>query len=169
MSTDRSPLNPNWERASDYASALARASGHVPTDDVEWETFHTRLADRAELSLARLRYPRLARAHAGRGVELPIRPAAALAWWEHAARWSRLTVTGSIAAGVALVMIVRASPKESADAIVVSAVTAADPSDRTRAAFDSAVIGRSSAWTIDSALLPSAADLLIPLGRRARQ
>jgi hypothetical protein len=169
MSTDRSPLNPNWERASDYASALARASGHVPTDDVEWETFHTRLADRAELSLARLRYPHLARVRAGRRVELPVTPAAAHAWWEHAARWSRLTVTGSIAAGVALVMVVRASPKESPDTIVVSAVTAAEPSDRTRAAFDSAVIGRTSAWTIDSALLPSAADLLIPLGRRARQ
>ena len=33
-----------------------------------------------------------------------------------------------------------------------------------RAAFESAVVGRTGAWTIDTALMPSAADLLIPLG-----
>ena len=42
---------------------------------------------------------------------------AKVAWWEPAARWSRLVVATSVAAGIALIMVVRASPKEATDAI----------------------------------------------------
>ena len=44
------------------------------------------------------------------------------------------------------------------------ATTNVDQADGTRAAFESAVVGRAAGWTIDLALMPSAADLLIPLG-----
>ena len=86
-------------------------------------------------------------------------------WWEHAARWSRLTVSASVAAGIVLVTIVRMSPRDAIDAASESLVaTNIEPMDGTRAAFESAVVGQAGAWTIDSALMPSAADLLIPLG-----
>ena len=71
-------------------------------------------------------------------------------------------MTGSVAAGIALIMVVRASPKEAPEAVAVTTIAAA--TDAPRAAFESAVIGRTSASSMRAALLPSAADLLIPLG-----
>ena len=90
----------------------------------------------------------------------------ALTWWEHAARWSRAIVATSVAAGIALVMVVRASPKETPETVVATAVVAATASttDAPRAAFESAVIGHGSASFMSAALLPPATDLLIPLG-----
>jgi hypothetical protein len=90
----------------------------------------------------------------------------ALAWWEYAARWSRLVVAASVAASIPLIMVVRSSPKDAADTMVASATVAPEQADGTRAVFESAALGRGSKWTIDSALLPSTAELLIPLGRR---
>jgi negative regulator of sigma E activity len=147
-----------------YREALRDAGRGVPDDSVDWEAFHTRLAARAELSLARLRYPHLA---VEPQVDQPARllPLRTTRWWEHAARWSRLTVSASVAAGIVLVMVVRMSPRDATDAAPESLVaTNTEPVDGTRAAFESAVVGRTGAWTIDSALMPSAADLLIPLG-----
>jgi hypothetical protein len=153
------------EVARTYASALLHASGRVPEDAVDWDAFHTRLAARAELSLARLRYPRVAahasvRHHPAPSRERPL----SVPWWEHAARWSRLVITGSVAAGIALIMVVRTSPKDVSDTVVASS---SDQTDGRRRAFESAAIGHDSTWSIESALLPSAADLLVPLGRGA--
>jgi hypothetical protein len=147
-----------------YREALRDAGRGVPDDSVDWEAFHTRLAARAELSLARLRYPHLAgESEVDQPARLlPLRPTR---WWEHAARWSRLTVSASAAAGIVLVTVIRMSPRDATDAASASLVaTNTEPVDGTRAAFESAVVGRTGAWTIDSALMPSAADLLIPLG-----
>ncbi len=147
-----------------YREALCDAGRPVPDDTVDWEAFHIRLAARAELSLARLRYPHLAvESEVDQPARLlPLRPTR---WWEHAARWSRVTVSASVAAGIVLVTIVRMSPRDATDPAPASLVaTNTEAVDGTRAAFESAVVGRSSAWTIDSALMPSAADLLIPLG-----
>jgi len=147
-----------------YREALRDAGGGVPDDSVDWEAFHTRLAARAELSLARLRYPHLA---VEAEVDQPARllPLRTARWWEHAARWSRLTVSASVAAGIVLVMVVRMSPREATDAVAASLVaTNTEQVDGARVAFESAVVGRTGAWTIDTALMPSAADLLIPLG-----
>jgi len=149
-----------------YVTALRRVSGGIPFDDVDWAAFHERLAERAELSLARLRYPLIGQSPTECGASAATPLPVALAWWEHAARWSRLTVTGAVAASAALVMVVRATPKETADSIVASAMPASQAPDRSRAAFDSVAVGRSTAWTIESAL-PSASDLLIPLGKGA--
>jgi hypothetical protein len=150
-----------------YREALGKAGGHVPDENVDWETFHIRLAARAELPLARLRHPRRAvrveKQSAAR--QLPLR--ATTRWWEHTARWSRLTVSASVAAGVALMLVVRTSPKEATETSDTAAsivATNVDQADGTRAAFESAVVGRTAGWTIDLALMPSAADLLIPLG-----
>jgi len=151
-----------------YREALGKAGGHVPDENVDWETFHTRLAARAELPLARLRHPRCAvRVEKQSAVrQLPL--CATTRWWEHTARWSRLTVSASVAAGVALMLVVRTSPKEATEpsdtATSLVATTNVDQADGTRAAFESAVVGRTAGWTIDLALMPSAADLLIPLG-----
>jgi hypothetical protein len=163
------PMSPPDQAVMEhYREALGKAGGRVPDENVDWETFHIRLAARAELPLARLRHPRRAvrveQQPAAR--QLPLR--AATRWWEHAARWSRLTVSASVAAGVALMLVVRTSPKEMTEtsdtATSIVATTNVDQADGTRAAFESAVVGRTAGWTIDLALMPSAADLLIPLG-----
>ena len=147
-----------------YREALADASGRLPDESIDWEAFHVRLAARAELSLARLRHPQLAvesRRHSA-GQRLPFRGSG---WWVHTARWSRLTISASIAAGIALVAVIRMSPKDTSELAATGMVaTTSDQTDETRAAFESAVVGRSVTWTIDSALMPSATDLLIPLG-----
>ena len=79
-----------------YASALLQASGRVPEDAIDWDAFHTRLSARAELSLARLRYPQVAAHAPGRARSATsIDRSVALPWWAHAARWSRLVVVGS--------------------------------------------------------------------------
>jgi hypothetical protein len=160
------PIIHHADEADDqrYRDALRDAGGVVPDDSVDWEAFHTRLAARAELSLARLRYPHLA---VEAEVDQPARllPLRTTRWWEHAARWSRLTVSASVAAGIVLVMVVRMSPREATDVVSASLVaTNTEQVDGTRAAFESAVVGRTGTWTIDTALMTSAADLLIPLG-----
>ena len=52
------------------------------------------------------------------------------------------------------------------ETLVASATPIPYQVEVTRAAFESAALGRGSSWTMDSALLPSIAELLIPLGRR---
>ena len=160
-SEDRAGWDLTSDATSRYTTALREASGGVPEREVDWDGCYTRLDTRAELPLARLRYPQLAHVAPGRPERQP--DPAPLAWWEHAARWSRAIVTASVAAGIALVMVVRASPKETVE--TVAATTIAPATDGPRAAFESAVVGRSSASTMSAALLPTAADLLIPLGR----
>jgi len=165
---DRPLYDLEGEGKSVYARALTDASGPVPYERVDWDAFYARLAARAELSLARLRHPHLAppplvRATTPRAKTAP----AALTWWQYTARWSRLIVSASVAAGIALIIVVRVSPKESADAVVASAVPSTEQLDRTRAVFESAALGRGTRWTIESALLPSTAELLIPLGKGA--
>ena len=168
MSTSGRPLrHPNNEDATTYARALLDASGRVPYERVDWDVFHTRLAARAELSLARLRHPRLAPLAPGRSVVTLVNNVdVSLAWWEYAARWSRFVVSASVAAGVVLIMVVRSSPKEVVETMVASATAGPYQVEGTRAVFESAALGRGSKWTIDSALLPSVAELLVPLGRR---
>ena len=166
---DRPLYDPEGDGKSGYARALADAGGPVPYDRVDWDLFHERLAARAELSLARLRHPHVAsrplvRATIARTNAAP----AALTWWQHMARWSPLIVSASVAAGIALIMVVRASPKEAQDTMVASAAPpAVEQLDKTRAVFESAALGRGTRWTIESALLPSTAELLIPLGKGA--
>jgi hypothetical protein len=74
-------------------------------------------------------------------------------------------VPGAIAASIALVVAIRTMPKEThaPSEPKVFASTTLDP-DRSRAAFDSAVVGHASASLVAATFLPSAADLLIPLG-----
>lgn len=165
MSSDgRSPHD--GEPAVTYVVALLRESGPVPCDDIDWPAFHATLCERAELALARLRYPHVARASSARKSRPSLPPTLPIGWWEYTARWSRLTIIASAAVAAALIVVVRASPKEMTETIVATARPMTGASDRTRAAFDSAVIGRSTGWTIESAL-PSVSELLIPLGRGA--
>ena len=165
---DRPAYDADSKRARSYASALLQVSGRVPENVVNWDAFHARLAARAEISLARLRYPQVAAHRSGR----PRRAGSldhrrTVPWWEHAARWSRLVVAGSIAAGIGLIMVVRASPKEVPDTVIASAAPNSEQTERQRAAFESVALGRGTTWSIESVLLPSAADLLVPLGKGA--
>ena len=139
--------------AIELTSTLRNFSGLVPDDSVDWSAFHARLAMRAELSLARLRYPGVVVAP-GQGRTLPLRRQRAPvphAWWEHAARWSRMVIGSAVAAGVALVAVIRLTPKEMASHTVgdVAAVTNVE---QTRAAFELAVIGRDRVSPSDAAL-----------------
>ena len=166
--TDRPLYDFEGEGKSAYAQALADASGPVPYERVDWDVFHARLVARAELSLARRRHPHVAR----RPVVWTLSPGpttarAALTWWQYMARWSPLIVSASVAAGIALVMVVRASPKESAEMVVATTAPSVEQLDGTRAVFESAALGRGTRWTIESALMPSTAELLIPLGKGA--
>jgi hypothetical protein len=162
------PQDDSNQRTSTYHAALVRESGVVPADRVDWDAFHRRLAARAELSLARLRYPHLAADSDARPdtiTVLTLPSPKTHPWWEYAARWSRLTVTASVAAGIALMVIVRNSPKESIESVATNSVAISDPIlEGRRAAFDSTATGRNVSWTKESTL-PTAADLLIPLGK----
>lgn len=167
MSTpDRPSRSPKHEGTTRYSRALIEASGPVPYERVDWTEFHATLAARAELSLARLRHPHLAQHSPRRLVVALANDAPALAWWQYAARWSRLVVSASIAAGIALIMVVRSSPKDLGETVVASAAEVPYQVEGTRAVFESAALGRGSSWTMDSALLPSVSELLIPLGKR---
>ena len=151
--------------AVELTSALRNCSGPVPDDCVDWSAFHVRLAMRAELSLVRLRHPGVVVAP-GQGRTLLLRRQSApvtRAWWEHAARWSRTVVGSAVAAGVALVAVIRLTPKEMASHAAGDVVSVTDV-EQTRAAFELAVIGRDRTSLTDTALMPSAADLLIPVG-----
>jgi hypothetical protein len=149
-----------------YSRALVDASGPVPYERVDWTEFHATLSARAELSLARLRHPHLAVDPPSRLVVALAKDAPVLAWWQYAARWSRLVVSASVAAGIALVLVVRSSPKDMGETVVASAAPVPYQVEGTRAVFESAALGRGSNWTMDSALMPSIAELLIPLGKR---
>jgi len=163
--SDRARLHVVDIDAFDLTVALRAASGAVPDENVDWHAFHRRLSARAELSLARLRHP-LTAAPATTGVvrTMPIRRAhkrVQSAWWEHTARWSRLTVGSALAASVGLVAVIRLTPKNVVDQVDGSNTAQSTDVDGTRAAFESAVIGRTRVAT-DLVLMPSAAELLIP-------
>ena len=152
-----------------YDTMLRVVSGSVPDNAVNWDAFHARLSARAELSLARLRHRRpTLTAVATRVHEFPRRAPTSpqAAWWQHTARWSRVVVPGALAASVALLVAIRTMPKEAhlttAPKVIASATL---DRERSRAAFDSAVVGHASASLVAAPFLPSAADLLIPLGR----
>ena len=165
MNTPDRPFRGSKPGTTRYSRALADASGPVPYERVDWTAFHATLSARAELSLARLRHPHLAAGSPSRLVVALAKDAPTLAWWQYAARWSRLVVSGSVAAGIALVLVVRSSPKDMGET-VASAVAVPYQVEGTRAVFESAALGRGSNWTMDSALLPSIAELLIPIGKR---
>lgn len=170
---DRPTYDADDDAALPYASLLRQASGPVPDDRVDWGAFHKRLTARAELSLARRRYPRVAitamapataRADGIRLLALPTHHP----WWEPAARWARVIVAGSVAAGIALTVVVRTSPKEAVpDTVVASDVATTEQLDGRRAAFESLVTGHTTSSTVEAAILPSVTDLLIPLGKGA--
>lgn len=171
-SDDRDPPDGEHAAFDDVAASvnalLLGVRGRVPDERVDWEAFHKRLCARAELSLARLRYPLAHVSPSARASVLVIRRVplpAGHAWWEPAARWARLTVTGSVAAGIALAVVVRLSPKELPEATVAPTVVATEQLEGRRAAFESLVTGRTTSTTVESAILPTAADLLIPLGK----
>ena len=163
--------------ARELDAILLAVSGSVPDGSIDWNAFHRRLSLRAELPLARLRHPRLGDAGVvavvRRTTPTPIRrvtPVRSRPWWEHAAQWSRVTVGLALAASVVFATVARLTPKESADARtqVVASVTASD-AGATRAAFEWAIVGGARAPRIETVLMPSAAELLIPLGDRVVQ
>lgn len=130
--------------SQDLGALLLAVSGSVPYESVDWNAFHGRLAIQAELPLARLRYPRVG----GDRVVAVVRP-----------------TTPIPIRRVVLVTVIRRTPKESVDAAtqVVASATTSDAGG-TRAAFESAVVGGAHASRIETVLMPSAAELLIPLG-----
>jgi len=164
VSEPRVPPRYPAEDDAPYHAALVAARGRVPYERVDWDAFHARLREGAELPLARLRYPHLSVRSSHTASPRPPQHARPIAWWEYAARWSRLIIGSSIAAGIALVAVVRNSPKELAEPVIASTGASDDAIDSRRAVFEAAAVGGTAAWTVDSALVPNTADLLIPLG-----
>jgi len=163
VSEARVPLRYPPDDEALYRAVLAATRGRVPDEHVDWDAFHARLRERAELPLARLRHPRLGVRPTHVPSARPAERTKSIAWWEYTARWSRLIIASSIAAGIALVAVVRSSPKELSEPVIASTGAGDDAMDSRRAVFESAAVGGTAVWTIDS-LVPSTADLLIPLG-----
>lgn len=156
--------------------ALLETSGRVPDEFVDWDDFHDRLEARTALPLARLRVRRGAMVRHVRPVPaqepMPIARASTPVrhWWEQAARWSRVTVSASLVASAALVAVIRITPKAGAELPTTGAATPPlEATENTRAAFESAVVGAAATATHYAALMPNAAELLIPLGRGVSQ
>lgn len=152
---DRETIGGRDDDIGGYLLALRQASGRVPEDQVDWEALRSRLMASAEVRLARLRRAR------------------EVAWWEVTAGWSRTAVPVAIAAGIALVALIRSSPREGGrrDTAVVASASTTDTgrSGRARAAFESAVVGSVQARGDDPMLLPTASEMLIPsLATRVR-
>ena len=148
-----------------YETMLRVASGRIPDDSIDWDAFHTRLAARAELSLARRRHPRpLAASTVTRVHEFPRRPIRPrhCSWWRHMARWSPVVVPGALAASIALLTAIRMMPKEASLTSDTPAIASGPLGDHSRAVFDSAVVGHAPASVVAASFLPSAAELLIP-------
>jgi hypothetical protein len=165
VSEARVPLRYPADDDALYRAALVAARGRVPDEHVDWDAFHSRLRESAELPLARLRYPHRGVRPTHTASAGPAERAKPIAWWEYTARWSRLIIGSSIAAGIALAAVVRSSPKELSEPVIASTGAGDDATDSRRAVFEAAAVGGTAAWTIDS-LVPSTADLLIPLGAK---
>jgi len=169
MQPHRSRLDAIDVDTRDLMAVLRGAGGAVPDDHVDWDAFHRRLSACAELPLARLRHPLpIGYVVTGPVRAMPIRRErrrVPCAWWEHAARWSRLTVGSALAAGVALAAVIRLTPRDVVDQAGEAVVMSSAGADGPRAAFESAVIGRTRVTTTNLLLMPSAAELLIPSAR----
>lgn len=85
------------EREPEIAAALERATGRPPFDEVDWTRLHARIARDGAASLARRR-------------EAPT-------WWNIAASWARPAIPLALAAGIALVLLVRTQQDAQASAV----------------------------------------------------
>jgi hypothetical protein len=138
----------------EYLAMLRRVTGRVPTHGVDWDAFHARLNDRAELPLARLRGIG-ARREGARQRVAQLSPS----WLDYATMPSRRWRPIAAAAAIALVASVHAlrsdiSPLDSIDTIGLATSDVAGA----QGAFESAVTGRTSSGNIASYLVPSAAE-----------
>jgi hypothetical protein len=138
----------------EYLKTLREESGPVPEGDVDWAAFHRRLADSAELPLARLRHAR------GFAVPDATHPAREAAWWEVVARWSRAALPLAAAAGIVLGVVIRSSPRLEAYGASSDVVSTQSAGGDARDAFASAVIGRGEVGAASSLLLPATSDVL---------
>ena len=139
-----------------YLAMLRRVSGRAPTHDVEWDAFHARLNERAELSLARLRASSaIARASDAR-VRAPHRGPS---WLEYATRPSRVWRPIAAAAAIAIAAGIHALGSDATPlgAIDTSSVATAEIMDA-RGAFESAVRSGTSPGTIATYLVPASVD-----------
>lgn len=139
------------DAAPEYLAMLRRVTERVPTHGVDWDAFHARLNERAELSLARLRGP-LTRDPGARERVVQRTPS----WVDYATMPSRLWRPIAAAAAIAIMAGVHAlssdiSPLGAIDTISVATSDVAGA----QGAFESAVTGRASSGTIASYLVPS--------------
>lgn len=156
----------------EYHALLRAVSGEVPDAQVDWDAFHRRLAVRAGRPLAHLHIMQGDLSGSTRRGGRSVRAAAPLAggepmWWEYAARWWRVALPLALAAGVALVVLIRSGP-DAPTAPITSAVVAVDD-QKAHAAFESAVIGRGEARAAATLLLPTSADLVAEGGEGSRR
>ena len=146
------PVDDNDEAQPDVHVGPASRGGVVPDDRVDWEAFHTKLAARAELSLARLRYPLVAvNATPESIIRLPIPATHRLV----AARRPLVAAHGQRIrcrrdrARRRRPHVSEGNGRDCGDEQRRRSPTS--PTGR-RAAFESAAIGRNVSWTIDSTL-----------------
>jgi hypothetical protein len=162
MKSDRGPADMNVPddgvdlpiaATPEYLAMLSQVSGHVPTDDVDWDEFHTRLNARAELALVRLRTSN-ARNHVAHSRRRAQRPAPS--WWEYVALPSHVWRPIAAAAAIAVAASVHALSSDGlqVESIEVASLAGSDITGA-RGAFESAVTGGTSSGTITSYLVPS--------------
>jgi hypothetical protein len=152
---DESPTTATPE----YLGALREVAGRVPTSDVDWNEFHSRLTARAELPLARLRKPDAARPTVQERSRSRHR---APAWWEYASLPSHVWRPIAAAAAIAVAAGVHALRNDVADAgegtiDVVSLATSDFAS--AQGAFESAVTSGTSSGTVASYLVPASSEM----------
>jgi hypothetical protein len=134
-----------------YRTQLRNAVEDSATREMEWTTFHTRLAEAVAPRLDELRR----RTSGGYRATAAV-GAAGFAWWDYAARAALAAVPLGLAAALLLLTYLRSGSGSANDArpAVSAPAVASGSADSARAAFESVLTGAAAPQAVMATLIP---------------